>query len=468
MTTIEKTAPDAPELLSQLPADHIAAILEYFRDLSEIMAPPPPDMPTTVTEAICRVMVELPGIGKDQTAAPAQGGYAYRGIEAITAAAQHLFGKYGVIFGVPKVIDRKTVDLTINGKPWTEEQLTIVYTVYGPSHRKVREMRVPTYDEQGRVNGVVTIDEVIDDSIEIGPLIGLGRDNVDKGTNKSLTQAYKYALIQTLCIGDSKDDGDGQGEAADARGTQAAGNQAPTADEQCRRLGWESKADMDAAIESFRAMMKDRTEAGKMTREQAVDAWKTYLHPDPEQPDSVFWRTREDHDRFLAGIFGEPAPQAAPEPAETPATGETPPPPPAAAETGAQPAQQAPPPPARTLPTPPPDNGYRGRLDQVFEEKGVDGMIAALKELDVDAVVAELQARGATVEGDTRVSEIRQLLGSTILARHNTGAGEAPASPDQPAAPASAPDTAPAGEKPAQATASRARGRGARSAPDAG
>ena len=56
--------------------------------------------PTTVTEAIARVMVELPAIGKKKH--PSEDGrgltYAYRGIEEITSEAQGLFAKYGVVF----------------------------------------------------------------------------------------------------------------------------------------------------------------------------------------------------------------------------------------------------------------------------------------------------------------------------------------------------------------------------------
>jgi hypothetical protein len=47
------------------------------------------------------------------------------------------------------------------------------------------------------------------DFIDVGPIPAIGRDNSDKGTSKCMTQAFKYALLQTLCIGDAKDDADG-------------------------------------------------------------------------------------------------------------------------------------------------------------------------------------------------------------------------------------------------------------------
>jgi hypothetical protein len=123
-------------------------------------------------------MTDLPAIGKDNNS---NQGYQYRGIEQITAHAQPLFAKYGIVF-VPKVIDRTCKEFEINKRPWTEEQLTVTYDVYGPGG--------------------------VEDKIVVGPVYGLGRDNSDKGANKALTQAYKYALLQTLCISDAKDDGD--------------------------------------------------------------------------------------------------------------------------------------------------------------------------------------------------------------------------------------------------------------------
>jgi hypothetical protein len=146
--------------------------------------------PANVVEAIARVMVELPAIGKTGQAAASQGGYAYRGIEAITSEAQSLFGKYGVVF-VPQVRAFEIKDITVAGKPWTDTILTVEYTVYGPGG--------------------------VDDQIVVGPLIAVGRDNSDKGANKAMTQAFKYALIQVLCISDKKDDSDGSTHEAEFR-----------------------------------------------------------------------------------------------------------------------------------------------------------------------------------------------------------------------------------------------------------
>jgi hypothetical protein len=172
---------------------------------------PPPNgltRPQNVTEAIARVMADLPAIGKTGQAAASQGGYAYRGIEAITSEAQSLFGKYGVVF-VPQVRAFDIKDIVVAGKPWTDTILTVEYTVYGPNHGALHLKGIG--DEK------MELTSSVEDFIVVGPLIAIGRDNSDKGANKAMTQAFKYALLQVLCISDKKDDSDGHNFEADAR-----------------------------------------------------------------------------------------------------------------------------------------------------------------------------------------------------------------------------------------------------------
>lgn len=139
-----------------------------------------------VVVALSHVMADMPGIGKGDRS---EQGYSYRGIEQITKEARPLLAKHGVVF-VPRVVNREVYQVQINNRPWSDTVLEVVYTVYGPGG--------------------------IEDRIEVGPLVGIGRDNSDKGANKAMSQAFKYALLQTLCIGDTKDDGDSQGHEADA------------------------------------------------------------------------------------------------------------------------------------------------------------------------------------------------------------------------------------------------------------
>jgi len=160
--------------------------------------------PTNVVEALAAVMRDLPGIGKGGQAAAQQGGYKYRGIEQITAEVQKLFAKYGIIT-VPRVKHRRVEDIEVNGKPWTDTYLEVDWDIYSSAKPGGRDMiQASTF--------------------------GHGRDNSDKGTNKAMTQAFKYLLLDMLCISDPADDNDGTNQAADARRTTGTSFSAPQAD----------------------------------------------------------------------------------------------------------------------------------------------------------------------------------------------------------------------------------------------
>lgn len=191
--------------------------------------PAPPAEPRNVIEALAAVMGDLPAIGKKERSPQ---GYNFRGIEAITAHAQALFSKYRIVF-VPRVIAWEIREITVNGKPWTDTIEEIEYTVYGPGG--------------------------VDDAITVGPILAIGRDNSDKGSNKALTQAYKYALIQTLTVGDSSSDADHGSPEADAGGAPAEEERPPTEEER-RGLAW--------------GRMRLVIERGKIARDEAENIAK--------------------------------------------------------------------------------------------------------------------------------------------------------------------------------------------------
>jgi hypothetical protein len=139
---------------------------------------PEPAPAQHVVAALCRVMGELPAIGKTMESPQ---GYKYRGIEQITQHAQPLFAKHGITLVPHRVQWQEVTNLTINGRPWTDEKLLVTYRCYGPGG--------------------------VDDYLEV-QVPGIGRDNADKGSNKAMTQAFKYAMLQALCIADAKDDAD--------------------------------------------------------------------------------------------------------------------------------------------------------------------------------------------------------------------------------------------------------------------
>ena len=145
----------------------------------------PPSTKPDIQTALAAVMSKLPGIGRDQNAAPGQGGYAYRGIEAITRHVQPLFAEHGVIV-VPAVRTVDVKDITVANRPWTDTTLIVDWQIVGP-----------------------------DGSALSATTVGIGRDNSDKGANKAMTQAFKYLLLQLLCVSDSSDDSDGKTHEAD-------------------------------------------------------------------------------------------------------------------------------------------------------------------------------------------------------------------------------------------------------------
>lgn len=183
--------------------------------------------PRNVTEAISRVMGSLPGIGKDDRADPRQGGYAYRGIEAITRAVQPLFAKHGVVL-VPRVHSHEVVNIDVGGKPWTDTRLLVSYTAYGPGGPE--------------------------DRVEVGPILGIGRDNSDKGANKAMTQAYKYALLQLLAVSDSKDDGDAASVGADSPAPRGRPER-PPAEPWWDKLGYPDEHEARTMVDGVNALM---------------------------------------------------------------------------------------------------------------------------------------------------------------------------------------------------------------------
>lgn len=168
-----------------------------------------PDEPRNVAEAIAALKAELPDLPKDQMAAPGQGGYPYRGIEGITSAVQRLEARLGIVWTPHVVSEPQIVDIVVNGKPWTDTRLMVSYTVrHGPSNTE----------------------------LTVGPILGIGRDNSDKGGNKALTQAYKYALLQTYTISGARpDEADGVTAEADQPSWHALGYASAAAAEESAR-----------------------------------------------------------------------------------------------------------------------------------------------------------------------------------------------------------------------------------------
>jgi len=124
-------------------------------------------------------MAELPSIGKDSKFPE---GWAYRGIEALTAKLQPLLAKHEVVI-VPFAESWEVVPSPAAKDGWTDVRLTVTWKVYGP---------------EGDCLTARTA--------------GIGRDRSDKGMNKAQTQAFKYLLLGLFCVSDKADDADGQAD----------------------------------------------------------------------------------------------------------------------------------------------------------------------------------------------------------------------------------------------------------------
>jgi hypothetical protein len=125
-----------------------------------------------VYQAICAVSADLAkdGISKDRK--NQQQGYSFRGIDdCLNALAPLLSFRQLVI--IPEVLERTVVEReTKNGGALFYVTVKVQYTF--------------THAQDGSSCKVVTYGEAM--------------DSADKATNKSMSAAYKYAVIQTFCI----------------------------------------------------------------------------------------------------------------------------------------------------------------------------------------------------------------------------------------------------------------------------
>lgn len=122
-----------------------------------------------IFQAMAEVMKDIDAVGKNQR--NQQQGFKFRGIDDVYNSVHPILAKHGV-FTVPTVINEKTEERTTkNGGNLIYRILTIKYTFYAD-----------------------------DGSFFEATVIGEGMDSGDKGANKAMAIAHKYALLQTLCI----------------------------------------------------------------------------------------------------------------------------------------------------------------------------------------------------------------------------------------------------------------------------
>ncbi len=129
-----------------------------------------------IFENIADAMADIEAIAKSQK--NREQGFQYRGIDDIYNSLNHILAKHK-IFTVPTVLKRKEKDSpTKSGAIWKHITLKVKYKFY-----------------------------TTDGSYVSAVVYGEGKDNSDKGSNKALSIAHKYALLQVFCI-PTKDDKD--------------------------------------------------------------------------------------------------------------------------------------------------------------------------------------------------------------------------------------------------------------------
>lgn len=117
--------------------------------------------------AMAKIMLEVEPVAKDK-----QGhGYKFRGIDDVYAALQMIMARNGV-FCVPEVLSERSEERT------SAKGATLIY--------RVLKIKYHFYAEDGS-----TVSAIV---------IGEGMDSGDKASNKAMSVAQKYALIQAFCI----------------------------------------------------------------------------------------------------------------------------------------------------------------------------------------------------------------------------------------------------------------------------
>lgn len=128
---------------------------------------------SSIYQSITNIMKEVGHIAKDRKASMGSGGgsYNFRGVDDAYAALQLVMAKYGV-FTVPEVLEERCEERTNSyGKALFYRILKIRFTFFAG-----------------------------DGSFVQATMIGEGMDSGDKASNKAMSVAHKYALLQVFLI----------------------------------------------------------------------------------------------------------------------------------------------------------------------------------------------------------------------------------------------------------------------------
>lgn len=180
---------------------------------------------SAIYQLIPKVMADIGSVGKDRR--NEQQRYAFRGIEDMYHAAQPAMVKHG-IFCAPEVIEREVYRFEKTND--SGKSTTWLHVALKVTHR--------FYAEDGSNVSVTTWGE--------------GLDNSDKATNKAMSGAMKYALIELFCVPTA--DVEDSDRTSPENGTRNSNGDAPITLEQAQDLG-SMITEVGGNIDSFRDYM---------------------------------------------------------------------------------------------------------------------------------------------------------------------------------------------------------------------
>lgn len=134
-----------------------------------------------VLRKVLKLQNSVASLGKDKTADPKMGGYKFRSIDAAMDEVGRAMREVGLIMRT-EIINSEDKQFTANGKLWTTVTIKARYVFVDP-------------------------DDGSEHALE---MVGEGRDLGDKATSKAASMAFKYALLQGLCIPFGAPESDGE------------------------------------------------------------------------------------------------------------------------------------------------------------------------------------------------------------------------------------------------------------------
>lgn len=215
----------SPEARDIDPSDDLPVSAIAAADL-DVPAYVPLDMGWSCAERIRRVMQAIGGITKDGEYAAGNTRYNYRGIEQITPRVRDAMIDYGLIL-VPV-----RADMTCTPRVKADDKVSVMAEAH-MTYRFVNCDRPEDFIETQMIASAV--------------------DSGDKYVTKALTSAFKYLMLQSLCIGDPSDDQDRYDADNDA------GDALTDEDIAALRVSWDATEDEVGALRAATAMLSDHS-----------------------------------------------------------------------------------------------------------------------------------------------------------------------------------------------------------------